>query len=127
MTGNPKVVEGMSIPSCQLYQSNAPSGSECPASLATTSVDTPTQGKVTRTTTRVATVTCKKQLQTSSAQSPLVDISGKQRPYISEENALLAEIAAHFPERSVSSLQVHYPTKLRHKATTQAGKPRRRR
>jgi hypothetical protein len=62
-------------------------------------------------------------------QTPSADTSGKQKPYTSDENALLvrlkeregmpwAEIAAHFPERSASSLQVHYSTKLRHKATT---------
>ncbi|KAG2004123.1 hypothetical protein GB937_009140 [Aspergillus fischeri] len=50
-------------------------------------------------------------------QTPSVDTSGKQKPYTSDENALLvrlkeregmpwAETAAHFPERSASSLQV---------------------
>ncbi|RAL09460.1 uncharacterized protein BO97DRAFT_416938 [Aspergillus homomorphus CBS 101889] len=54
-------------------------------------------------------------------------VSGKQRPYTSDENALLVrlkereamswvEIADYFPDRTVSSLQVHYSTKLRHKA-----------
>ncbi|KAH1487271.1 hypothetical protein KXX42_003791 [Aspergillus fumigatus] len=71
-------------------------------------------------------------------QTPPTDTSGKQRPYTSDENALLvrlkeregmpwAEIAAHFPERSASSLQVHYSTKLRHKATPRAEKLRIRR
>ncbi|KAH2164613.1 hypothetical protein KXV74_007192, partial [Aspergillus fumigatus] len=71
-------------------------------------------------------------------QTPPTDTSGKQRPYTSDENALLvrlkeregmpwAEIAAHIPERSASSLQVHYSTKLRHKATTRAEKLRIRR
>ncbi|KAE8162660.1 hypothetical protein BDV40DRAFT_157250 [Aspergillus tamarii] len=233
-TGNPEVAEDKSIPSCQPYQSNAPSSPECSASLATPSVDrlesypsiavvVPVppwaRGKVTRTTTRVAAVTCKKRLRNRGsgndyrdpevsipdatrqrpkekpksrmkplrhsqggsdpvpchcsraihevsgramltvessglrpayyftfvpdaspilAQTPPVDTSGKQRPYTSEENALLvrlkerermswAEIAAHFPERSASSLQVHYSTRLRHKATTQAKRLRRRR
>ncbi|RAK98702.1 SANT/Myb-like DNA-binding domain-containing protein [Aspergillus ibericus CBS 121593] len=60
-------------------------------------------------------------------QPPSTGISGKQRPYTSDENALLvrlkereamswSEIADHFPDRNVSSLQVHYSTKLRHKA-----------
>jgi hypothetical protein len=71
-------------------------------------------------------------------QTPPADTLGKQRPYTSEENALLvrlkeregmpwAEIAAHFPERTASSLQVHYSTKLRHKTTTGAERLRRRR
>jgi hypothetical protein len=71
-------------------------------------------------------------------QTPPADTSGKQRPYTSDENALLvrlreregmpwAEIAAHFPQRSASSLQVHYSTKLRRKATTRYGRLRRRR
>ncbi|KAH1350782.1 hypothetical protein KXV22_008410 [Aspergillus fumigatus] len=71
-------------------------------------------------------------------QTPPADTLGKQRPYTSKENALLvrlkerecmpwAEIAAHFPERNASSLQVHYSTKLRHKATTRAERPRIRR
>ncbi|KAE8410149.1 hypothetical protein BDV36DRAFT_289807 [Aspergillus pseudocaelatus] len=190
MAENPGVAEDKSIPSCQPYQSNAPSGPECPASLAIPSVDRPesypsvavvvpvppwARGKVTRATTRVAAVTCKKRLRNRGsgndyrdpevsipdatrqrpkekpkskmkplhaspmlAQAPPVDTSGKQRPYTSEENALLvrlkerermswAEIAAHFPERSASSLQVHYSTKLRHKATTQARRLRNRR
>ncbi|KAF4252129.1 hypothetical protein KXV95_005456 [Aspergillus fumigatus] len=65
------------------------------------------------------------------SQKPAAEISGKQGPYTSDENALLvrlkeregmpwAEIAAHFPKRSTSSLQVHYSTKLRKKATTRA-------
>ncbi|KAE8339690.1 hypothetical protein BDV24DRAFT_165017 [Aspergillus arachidicola] len=231
-TENHEAAEDKSVLSCQPYQSNKPSGSECPSSLATPSVDRPesypsvavvvpvppwARGKVTRTTTRVAAVTCKKRLRTSSggndhqdsevsipdaarqrpkkkqkprlksprhplgaldprsshrsraihevrgrailtvessglrpayyftfvpdaspllARTPPVDTPGKQRPYTSEENALLvrlkerermswAEIAAHFPERGASSLQVHYSTKLRHKATTQAERLRR--
>ncbi|PIG69412.1 hypothetical protein AARAC_011977 [Aspergillus arachidicola] len=230
-TENPEAAEDKSVPPCQPYQSNTPSGSECPASLATSSVDRQesypsiavvvtvppwAREKVTRTTTRIAAVTCKKRLRTSGggndhrdpevsipdvtgqclkkppkprmktfhsrggsdpvlchrvihevrgrailtvessglrpayyftfvpdaspilAQTPPVDTLGKQRLYTSEENAMLvrlkerermswAEIAAHFPERSASSLQVHYSTKLRHKATTQAGKLRNRR
>lgn len=64
-------------------------------------------------------------------------ILGKSRPYTSDENALLvrlkekeamswSEITAHFPGRNMSSLQVHYSTKLRHKASSRSGKPRRR-
>jgi len=64
-------------------------------------------------------------------------IPGKQRTYTSDENALLvrlkekeamswSEIAAHFPGRKMSSLQVHYSTKLRHKASSRSGNPRRR-
>jgi hypothetical protein len=71
-------------------------------------------------------------------QTPPADTSGKQRPYTSDENALLvrlkeregmpwAEIAAHFPKRSASSLQVHYSTKLRHKASTRTERLRIRR
>jgi hypothetical protein len=71
-------------------------------------------------------------------QTPPADTSGKQRPYTSDENALLvrlkeregmpwAEIAAHFPGQSVSSLQVHYSTKLRHKTATRAERLRSRR
>jgi hypothetical protein len=63
--------------------------------------------------------------------------SGKLRPYTSDENALLvrlkekeamswSEITTHFPGRTMSSLQVHYSTKLRHKASSRSGKPRRR-
>ncbi|KAJ5644219.1 uncharacterized protein N7484_006726 [Penicillium longicatenatum] len=62
-------------------------------------------------------------------------VPGKQRPYTSDENALLvrlkekeamswSEIASHFPGRNMSSLQVHYSTKLRHKASSRSGKPR---
>ncbi|KAJ6115292.1 hypothetical protein N7486_001070 [Penicillium sp. IBT 16267x] len=61
----------------------------------------------------------------------------KLRPYTSDENALLvrlkekeamswSEITPHFPGRNMSSLQVHYSTKLRHKASSRSGKPRRR-
>ncbi|KAL5332338.1 hypothetical protein BJX70DRAFT_139164 [Aspergillus crustosus] len=61
------------------------------------------------------------------------DNSGKQRPYSSDENALLvrlkeregmgwSEIAEHFPDRNASSLQVHYSTKLRHKASSRSGR-----
>ncbi|KAJ6142821.1 Protein of unknown function DUF3435 [Penicillium samsonianum] len=57
--------------------------------------------------------------------------------YTSDENALLvrlkekeamswSEITTHFPGRNMSSLQVHYSTKLRHKASSRYGKPRRR-
>ncbi|EAL86549.1 SANT/Myb-like DNA-binding domain-containing protein [Aspergillus fumigatus Af293] len=64
--------------------------------------------------------------------------AAQTQPYTSDENALLvrlkeregmlwAEIAAYFPERSASSLQVHYSTKLRHKATPRAEKLRIRR
>ncbi|KAH8431697.1 uncharacterized protein LDX57_009351 [Aspergillus melleus] len=65
------------------------------------------------------------------------DISGKQKPYTSDENALLvrlkereamswSEITAYFPGRNMSSLQVHYSTQLRHKASSRSGKSRRR-
>ncbi|KAJ5143028.1 uncharacterized protein N7515_001815 [Penicillium bovifimosum] len=64
-------------------------------------------------------------------------ISGKQRPYTSDENVLLvrlkereamswSEITAHFPGRNMSSLQVHYSTKLRHKASSRSGRTKRR-
>lgn len=64
-------------------------------------------------------------------------IPGKLKPYTSDENALLvrlkekkamswSEITTHFPGRNMSSLQVHYSTKLRHKASSRSGKPRRR-
>ncbi|KAJ6104865.1 hypothetical protein N7486_003554 [Penicillium sp. IBT 16267x] len=64
-------------------------------------------------------------------------IPGKLRQYTSDENALLvrlkekeamswSEITAHFPGRNMSSLQVHYSTKLRHKASSWSGKQRRR-
>ncbi|KAI1829038.1 hypothetical protein DTO027I6_10119 [Penicillium roqueforti] len=57
--------------------------------------------------------------------------------YTSDENALLvrlrekekmswSEITTHFPGRKMSSLQVHYSTKLRHKASSRSGKSRRR-
>ena len=68
---------------------------------------------------------------------PPVNISGKPQLYSSEDNALLvrlkeregmswSEIAQHFPGRNVSSLQVHYSTKLRSKAVARSRKPRRR-
>ncbi|PKX99501.1 uncharacterized protein P174DRAFT_353064, partial [Aspergillus novofumigatus IBT 16806] len=172
--------EGTSAPSCQPYQPNSRCSPECSASLATPSVNRPesypsitvvvpappwVRESVTRTTTRVAALSCKKRLQSSRdaddpqdpevsipggtrqrpktklpanpmlTQTPSVDTSGKQKPYTSDENALLvrlkeregmpwAEIAAHFPKRSASSLQVHYSTKLRHKANTRAKRPR---
>ncbi|KAJ6021253.1 hypothetical protein N7540_006757 [Penicillium herquei] len=58
-------------------------------------------------------------------------ISGKQRQYTSDENALLvrlkekeaiswSEITTHFPSRNMSSLQVHYSTKLRPKASSRS-------
>ena len=64
-------------------------------------------------------------------------ISGKPRPYTSDENARLvrlkeregmswAEIAEYFPGRNSSSLQVHYSTKLRQKATARSRKRQRR-
>ncbi|KAF4232355.1 hypothetical protein CNMCM6805_010001 [Aspergillus fumigatiaffinis] len=225
--------EGTSTPSCQPYQPNARCSPECSASPPTLSVNRSesypsiavvvpappwVRGRVTRKTTRVAALSCKKRLRSSSdaddpqdhevsipgatrqrpkkkskptakslhhslggsdpvpcncsramqevrgrailsvessglkpayyltfvpdaspmlTQTPSVDTSGKQKPYTSDENALLvrlkeregmpwAEIAAHFPERSASSLQVHYSTKLRHKATTRAERLRRR-
>ncbi|KAB8067349.1 hypothetical protein BDV29DRAFT_186331 [Aspergillus leporis] len=224
--------EGTSTPSCQPYQPNARCSPECSASLATPSVNRPesypsiavvvpappwVRGRVTRATTRVAALSCKKRLRSSRdaddpqdpevsipgatqqhqkkkskltakplrhslggsdpvpcncslaiqevrgrailtvestglkpayyltfvpdaspmlSQTPPADSSGKQRPYTSDENALLvrlkeregmpwAEIAAHFPERSASSLQVHYSTKLRRKATNGAERLRR--
>ncbi|KAJ6096876.1 hypothetical protein N7486_007622 [Penicillium sp. IBT 16267x] len=62
-------------------------------------------------------------------------LPGKQRPYTSDENALLvrlkekeamswSEITTHFPGRNMSSLQVHYSTKLRHKVSSRSRKPR---
>ncbi|KAJ5544153.1 hypothetical protein N7494_005432 [Penicillium frequentans] len=62
-------------------------------------------------------------------------IPGKHSTYTSDENALLvrlkekeamswSEITTHFPGRNISSLQVHYSTKLRHKASSRSGKPR---
>ena len=67
---------------------------------------------------------------------PPVNISGKPQLYSSEDNALLvrlkeqegmswSEIAQNFPGRNVSSLQVHYSTKLRNKAVACSRKPRR--
>ncbi|KAJ5537460.1 hypothetical protein N7494_006939 [Penicillium frequentans] len=64
-------------------------------------------------------------------------IPGKHSTYTSDENALLvrlkekeamswSEITTHFPGRNMSSLQVHYSTKLRHKASSRSGKPRER-
>lgn len=64
-------------------------------------------------------------------------IPGKLKPYTSDENALLvrlkekeamswSEITTHFPGRNMSSLQVHYSTKLRHKVSSRSGKLRRR-
>lgn len=55
--------------------------------------------------------------------------SGKLRPYTLDENALLvrlkekeamswSEIMTYFPGQNMSSLQVHYSTKLRHKASS---------
>ena len=63
-------------------------------------------------------------------------ISGKSRLYTSDENACLvrlkereglswAEIAEYFPGRSSLSLQVHYSTKLRQKATARSRKRQR--
>lgn len=57
--------------------------------------------------------------------------------YTSDENALLvrlkekeamswSEIATQFPGRNMSSLQVHYSTKLRHKASSRSGRPKKR-
>lgn len=70
----------------------------------------------------------------TSIASPVVT-SGKRKSYSSEENALIVrlkeregmswtEIADHFPDRSVPSLQVHYSTKLRHKTTAHSGRLR---
>ena len=78
---------------------------------------------------------CEKHHRSKSVR-PLVNISGKPQLYSSEDNALLvrlkeregmswSEIAQHFPGRNVSSLQVHYSTKLRNKAVTRSRKPRR--
>ncbi|KAJ6163948.1 hypothetical protein N7470_002620 [Penicillium chermesinum] len=64
-------------------------------------------------------------------------IPRKKREYTSDENALLvrlkekeamswSEITTYFPDRDTPSLQVHYSTKLRHKASSRSGKPRRR-
>ena len=79
---------------------------------------------------------CKEHDQLKSVGPP-VNISGKPQLYLSEDNALLvrlkeregmswSEIAQHFPGRNVSSLQVHYSTKLRSKAVARSRKPRRR-
>ncbi|KAA8642629.1 uncharacterized protein ATNIH1004_011574 [Aspergillus tanneri] len=69
----------------------------------------------------------------SMSSHPLpADIPGKQRPYSSDENALLvrlkeregmpwAAIAKHFPDRQATALQVHYSTKLRRKARSRSG------
>ncbi|KAJ5529048.1 hypothetical protein N7527_002441 [Penicillium freii] len=57
--------------------------------------------------------------------------------YISDENVLLvwlkekeaiswSEITTHFLGRNMSSLQVHYSTKLRHTASSRSRRPRRR-
>ncbi|KUM57195.1 hypothetical protein ACN42_g9996 [Penicillium freii] len=57
--------------------------------------------------------------------------------YTSDENALLvrlkekeamswSEITTHFPGRNMSSLQVHYSTKLRYKASSRSGRPKKR-
>ncbi|KAJ5971787.1 uncharacterized protein N7479_001705 [Penicillium vulpinum] len=57
--------------------------------------------------------------------------------YTSDENALLvrlkeqeamswSEITTHFPGRNMSSLQVHHSTKLRHKASSRSGRPKKR-
>ncbi|KGO73481.1 hypothetical protein PEX1_093040 [Penicillium expansum] len=64
-------------------------------------------------------------------------IPAEEIQYTSDENALLvrlkekeaipwSEIASHFPGRNMSSLEVHYLTKLRHKASSRSGKLRRR-
>ncbi|KAJ5566728.1 uncharacterized protein N7459_010110 [Penicillium hispanicum] len=64
-------------------------------------------------------------------------IPKKHSTYTSGENALLvrlkekeamswSEIITHFPGRNMSSLQVHYSTKLRRKASSRSEKPRRR-
>lgn len=63
-------------------------------------------------------------------------ISGKPRSYTSDENTRLvrlkeregmswAEIAEYFPGRNSSSLQVHFSTKLRQKATARSRKRQR--
>ena len=65
----------------------------------------------------------------------LADASGKQRPYSSDENALLvqlkereglpwSEIAKHFPARNAMSLQVHYSRRLCRKPVSWSGKQR---
>ncbi|KAL2812774.1 hypothetical protein BDW59DRAFT_167736 [Aspergillus cavernicola] len=67
------------------------------------------------------------------SRPPTADIPGKPKPYSSDENALLvrlkereampwSEITAHFPGRNALSLQVHYSTKLRHKARSWSGR-----
>ena len=79
---------------------------------------------------------CKKHDRSKSVRPP-ANISRKPWLYSSEDNALLTrlkeqegmswlEIAQHFPGRNVSSLQVHYSTKLRNKAVARSRKPRRR-
>ncbi|OJJ82567.1 uncharacterized protein ASPGLDRAFT_49369 [Aspergillus glaucus CBS 516.65] len=73
----------------------------------------------------------------SKSVGPPPNILGKPRLYSSENNALLvrlkeregmswSEIAQHFPGQNVSSLQVHYSTKLQNKAVTCSRNPRRR-
>lgn len=66
---------------------------------------------------------------------PHAEVIPEKPRYTSGENALLVrlkekeamswpEITTHFPGRNMSSLQVHYSTKLRHKARSRSGKPR---
>ncbi|KAJ5243940.1 Protein of unknown function DUF3435, partial [Penicillium chrysogenum] len=46
--------------------------------------------------------------------------------YTSDENTLLSKITTHFLGRNISSLQVHYSTKLRHKASSRSRRPKKR-
>ena len=79
---------------------------------------------------------CEKHDQSKLVRSP-VNILGKPQLYSSEDNALLmrlkeqegmywSEIAQHFSDWNVSSLQVHYLTRLWNKAIARSQKPRRR-
>ncbi|CDM26622.1 unnamed protein product [Penicillium roqueforti FM164] len=62
-------------------------------------------------------------------------ILGKHSTYTSDKNALLvrlkekeamswSKITTHFLGRNISSLQVHYSTKLRYKASSRSGRPK---
>ncbi|EKV04532.1 hypothetical protein PDIG_88800 [Penicillium digitatum PHI26] len=79
---------------------------------------------------------CQKRKKRRPSIRPLSDPS-KSSTYTSDENALLvrlkekeamswSEITTHFPGRNMSSLQVHYSTKLRHKASSRSGRPKKR-
>ncbi|KAJ5508101.1 hypothetical protein N7527_010244 [Penicillium freii] len=46
--------------------------------------------------------------------------------YTSDKNTLLSKITTHFLGQKISSLQVHYSTKLRHKASSRSRRPKKR-